>query len=85
MVAPRSELAERLELTVIEYGASRITRVIRTPTRTIGIATPVRSQRKRDIIIEIDGGTRMLVWQFAPGRQPLDEEFLINWALRIQY
>ena len=85
MVAPRSELAKQLELTIFEYGGSRITRVIRTPTRTIGLATPVLSQRKRDVIIEIDGGKRMLVWQFGPGSRPLDEEFLINWALRIQY
>jgi hypothetical protein len=85
MVAPKAELAKRLEFAIFEYGTSRLTRVIRTPTRAIGLATPVRSQRKRDIIIEIDGGTRMLVWQFVPHGQPLDEEFLIDWAMKIQY
>jgi hypothetical protein len=85
MRTPSSELGRRLVLAVVDVGSSRIMRVIRTPTRTIGIATPVKNQQKRDVFIEIDGGTRMLVWQFVPGRRPLDEEFLINWALQVQY
>ncbi len=84
-LAPASELATRLTLAIFEYATSRITRVIQTPTRTIGIAIPVQDQRRRHVLIETDAGTQLLVWQFAPGHQPLDEEFLINWALRIQY
>ena len=85
VLAPRSELATRVTLAIFDVAASRITRVIETPSRTIGIAIPVQDQRRRHVIIEIDGGMRMLVWQFAPGRQPLDEEFLINWALQVQF
>lgn len=85
MTSPRSELEARLVFAIYEYGTSRITRVIRTPTRTIGIQIPVLDQRKRHVVIEIDGGARMLMWQFSPARQPLDDEFLIDWALKVQY
>lgn len=81
----RANLAMRLAIAIIENNVSRITRVVRTPTRVIALATPVRDQKKRDIIVEIDGGQRMLLWNFYPVRGELDEEFLIDWALKVQY
>lgn len=84
-LATKSELVRRLSLAVLDYSTSRITRVIRTDTRTIGIAIPVQDQRKRHIILETDGGRRMIVWQFSQAQRPLDEEALVAWVLQIQY